>query len=56
MYSTQILDVAERFSDRVCVIHRGEIRAYDTMDNLRDQASDKHNVLEEMFRQLKETG
>ena len=56
VYSTQILDVAERFSDRVCVIHRGEIRAYDTMNHLRDQAADKHNVLEEMFRQLKESG
>jgi ABC-type multidrug transport system ATPase subunit len=56
IYSTQILDVAERFSDRVCVIHRGEIRAYDTMSRLREQAADKQNVLEEMFRQLKEDG
>jgi ABC-type multidrug transport system ATPase subunit len=54
IYSTQILDVAERFSDRVCVIHRGEIRAYDTMSRLREQAADKQNVLEEIFRQLKE--
>lgn len=54
IYSTQLLDVAERFADRVCVIHKGEIHAFDTLDRLREQASDKHNVLEEMFRQLRE--
>jgi ABC-type multidrug transport system ATPase subunit len=55
IYSTQLLDVAERFSDRVCVIHKGEVRAFDTLDRLRDRAQDKDNVLEEMFRQLRET-
>lgn len=54
IYSTQLLDVAERFSDRVCVIHKGEVRAFDTLVRLREQASDKNNVLEEMFRQLRE--
>jgi ABC-type multidrug transport system ATPase subunit len=54
LYSTQILDVAERFSDRVCLIHQGEIRAFDTLEHLRSQAHDKDNVLEEMFRQLRE--
>jgi ABC-type multidrug transport system ATPase subunit len=56
LYSTQLLDVAERFSDRVCVVHRGEIRAFDTLDRLREQAHDKDNVLEEIFRQLREGG
>jgi ABC-type multidrug transport system ATPase subunit len=55
IYSTQILDVAERFSERVCVIHKGELRAYDTLTRLREQAADKDNVLEEIFRQLRET-
>jgi ABC-type multidrug transport system ATPase subunit len=54
LYSTQILDVAERFSDRVCLMHEGEIRAFDTLARLREQAQDKDNVLEEMFRQLRE--
>jgi len=54
VYSTQLLDVAERFADRVCVINQGEVHAFDTMAQLREQASDKHNVLEEMFRQLRE--
>jgi ABC-type multidrug transport system ATPase subunit len=55
IYSTQILDVAERFSDRVCLINKGAIHAFDTLERLRSQASDKNNVLEEMFRQLRET-
>jgi ABC-type multidrug transport system ATPase subunit len=54
IYSTQLLDVAERFSDRVCVVHQGELRAFDTLDNLRAQAHDKSNVLEELFRNLRE--
>jgi len=54
IYSTQLLDVAERFSDRVCVIHRGEVRAFDTLETLRERALDKTNVLEDLFRQLRE--
>jgi ABC-type multidrug transport system ATPase subunit len=54
LYSTQLLDIAERFSDRICVVHRGEIRAYETLERLRAQASDKNNVLQEIFRQLRE--
>ncbi len=54
LYSTQLLDIAERFSDRVCVIHKGEIRAFDTLERLRERANDKDNVLEEMFRQLRD--
>ncbi len=56
LYSTQILDIAERFSDRVCVIHKGAIHAFDTLQNLRSDARDKDDVLGEMFRQLRETG
>ncbi|HLP75535.1 MAG TPA: ABC transporter ATP-binding protein [Candidatus Paceibacterota bacterium] len=54
IYSTQLLDVAERFSDRVCLIHQGATRAFDTLEKLREQATDKDNVLEELFRQLRE--
>lgn len=54
LYSTQLLDVAERFSDRVCVIHNGSIHAFDTLERLRERAHDKGNVLAEMFRQLRE--
>ena len=55
IYSTQILDVAERFADRVCVMHQGSIHAFDTLARLRENAADKDNVLEGMFRQLRES-
>lgn len=55
IYSTQLLDIAERFSDRVCVIHKGEVRAFETLEGLRARASDKENVLQELFRQLRST-
>jgi ABC-2 type transport system ATP-binding protein len=54
IYSTQILDVAERLSGQICLIHNGKVRAYDTIENLRSRAQDKDNVLAEMFRQLRE--
>jgi ABC-type multidrug transport system ATPase subunit len=47
IYTTQLLDIAEEFSDRVVVLHRGEVRAFDSVTNLR-------GVLEELFRQLRE--
>jgi ABC-2 type transport system ATP-binding protein len=55
IYSTQLLDVAERFSNRACVIHKGEVRAFDTLEKLRERAEDKNNVLEELFRELRES-
>ena len=54
LYSTQLLDVADRFSDRICVLHKGEIRAFDTLANLRQRAGNQDNVLEAIFRQLRE--
>ncbi len=54
VYSTQILDVAERFSDRVCVIHRGEVRAFDSVRNLESQLqAESGGVLDQIFRQLR---
>jgi ABC-type multidrug transport system ATPase subunit len=54
IFSTQLLDVAERFSDRVCVIHKGALHAFDALTQLRERATDKDNVLAELFRQLQE--
>jgi ABC-type multidrug transport system ATPase subunit len=54
LYSTQLLDVAERFSDRVCVIHRGEVRAFDSVRNLATGQASAGGVLDELFRQLRE--
>lgn len=53
LYSTQILEVAERFADRVCILHRGELRAFQTIASLRSRAGDGSGPLEEIFRQLR---
>jgi ABC-type multidrug transport system ATPase subunit len=54
LYSTQILDVAERFSDRACLIHRGRVRAFDSVANLSPQATGDGSALVEVFRKLRD--
>jgi ABC-type multidrug transport system ATPase subunit len=54
IYSTQILDAAERFSDRVCIIYRGSVMAFDSVANLRDQSLPQEAVLEGIFELLRE--
>jgi ABC-type multidrug transport system ATPase subunit len=56
IYSTQILDSAERFSDRICVIHRGKVHAYEETARLRQAAQGGEGALDELFSQLRETG
>ena len=54
IYSTQILDAAERFSDRVCIIYRGTMVAFDSVANLRDGSLPNEDVLESIFELLRE--
>jgi ABC-type multidrug transport system ATPase subunit len=54
LYSTQILEIAEGFCDRVCVIDHGGLRLFDTMEGLRRYAQDPGNVLEEVFSKMRE--
>jgi ABC-2 type transport system ATP-binding protein len=54
IYSTQILDAAERFSDRVCIIYRGTVAAFDSVANLRDASLPHEDVLESIFDLLRE--
>jgi ABC-2 type transport system ATP-binding protein len=56
IYTTQLLDTAERFSDHLCVMETGEVRAFESLDNLRARVKDQDHVLEEIFRQLREDG
>lgn len=56
IYSTQMLEVAERFSDRLCVLHQGQVRAFDTLENLRAAGSDRLAALEELFLSLRSGG
>ena len=52
-YSTQILEVAERFADRISILHEGRITTFGTMDELRGQAGTEKS-LAEVFAQLHE--
>ena len=55
VYSTQVLEAAERFGDRVCLLHEGEIRAFQTLDSLRGNPGDV-GILEPLFARLREDG
>jgi ABC-type multidrug transport system ATPase subunit len=52
LYSTQILDVAERFSDRVCILDGGEVKAFGKISELESMTTGKG--LEQVFRALRE--
>ena len=52
IYSTQILEIVEKFSDKVCILHQGEVRAFDSV-TLLENAS-QGGGLEDIFRQLRE--
>ncbi|MGB9196417.1 MAG: hypothetical protein WCB53_05760, partial [Terriglobales bacterium] len=54
IYSTQILDVAEKFSHRVCLIYRGRVRVFDSVANLHTLQGTEDGVLEAIFQQLRE--
>jgi ABC-type multidrug transport system ATPase subunit len=55
LYTTQILELAEEFSDRICILHRGKIYAFGTVDQLRERTHQTGDgVLEEIFQQLHE--
>jgi ABC-type multidrug transport system ATPase subunit len=54
LYSTQILEVAERFADRVCVLQEGQLRAFATLESLRTRTGDGAGPIETLFRQLRE--
>ncbi len=57
IYSTQLLELAESFSDRVCVINGGKLHAFDTMFNLSESSNAAPGaVLEHLFAQLRDTG
>ena len=52
-FSTHIMEIAERFCDRIGIIHKGRLAALGTMAELRHQAKDKAS-LENIFLELTE--
>jgi ABC-type multidrug transport system ATPase subunit len=55
LYSTQILEVAERFADRLCILHRGHVYACEGVEEIRRRHAGRGTPLEELFQQLDET-
>ena len=53
--STHTLDIAESLADRIGIIHRGELIAVGTLEELRREAR-RERSLEEIFLELTETG
>ena len=54
VYTTQIVEVAQRFCDRVCVLHQGAVVALDSFDVLRQRARAEGGVLEQLLGQLED--
>jgi ABC-type multidrug transport system ATPase subunit len=54
IYSTQLLDIAEKFSDRVCILQSGKVRFFDTVDAILSSAAQPQSSLEDVFSQLRE--
>jgi ABC-type multidrug transport system ATPase subunit len=54
IYSTQLLDIAEKFSDRVCILQNGTIKFFDSVEQIRQQTEQPQRSLEEIFSHLRE--
>jgi ABC-type multidrug transport system ATPase subunit len=57
LYSTQILEIAEKFADLICVLDHGRILYLDTPAKLKEQTGGSDGALLELFSKLRsETG
>lgn len=54
IYSTQILDVVERFSDRVCILDEGEVKGFGAVAEL-EKMKEGARSLEQIFNSLRES-
>ena len=50
-FSTHVMEVAEKFCDRIAIIHQGRLRACGTLDELRRQAGESQS-LENIFLEM----
>lgn len=56
VFSTHIMDMAERLAERIGIIHQGRMVAEGRLDELRNQAGgEQDNSLEQVFLELTET-
>ena len=53
VFSTQILEVVERMATRVCVLHQGEVRAFEPVQTFRRAEEGAEGPLQEIFQALR---
>ena len=56
VYSTQILEIAEKFADQICVVDHGHVLYLDSPARLREQAGSDDGAVLELFRRLRSDG
>jgi ABC-2 type transport system ATP-binding protein len=56
LYSTQLLDIAEAFSDRVCVLNRGKLELFEEVTAIQQRSAKTEGALEEVFLKLRSGG
>jgi ABC-2 type transport system ATP-binding protein len=53
VYSTQILDIAEKFADVMCIVDHGRVLYLESPARLRAQAGNDDRARLELFRRLR---
>lgn len=53
VYSTQILEIAEKFADLICIVDHGRVLYLETPARLREQAGTDDRARLELFRRLR---
>jgi ABC-type multidrug transport system ATPase subunit len=53
IYTTQILEIADKFADKICILDRGRVLYLDTPQSLREQGGGDDRALLELFRRLR---
>ena len=54
LYTTQLPEIVESFSDRLTVLHEGRLRAFASVADIRAQFPDAANPLEAFFQSLRD--
>lgn len=53
VYSTQILEIAEKFADLICIVDHGRVLYMESPARLREEGGSDDRSLLELFRRLR---
>ncbi|MFT6617248.1 MAG: ATP-binding cassette domain-containing protein [Verrucomicrobiia bacterium] len=54
IFTTQLLDVAVKFADLICVLHEGKIRLFESVESLRETREFPDDSLQDLLGQFRE--